>query len=328
MYEEARYPNLYDLEHGGHTQKEQSAYPDLFSASAVQQSQPLPASRKRAYQEEASIFFEDAKRSRMEPVYNPIMAERLSTLDTYLHDGGFFFDSPPQQQQQLLPEGPLFSDGTLTALQTKQDLLDFDAWLLQLSGTFPGQEGFEDPTSALYAQSQFSPGSEYPGLQMKQDTIGLYPTLPLSLYQQPLYGDTLGLASTSTLPMLAGDAGLFASGRRHLNLGQLQAPRPASPGLRLSRGAPESNVRDAPLAPPQPAAVGTKEETIAERVGKLTLQEKEEQEKQEVATQERVKRHAAMIRRLRLAIHRQVERLEGKQHVKSTVMGARPAVAV
>lgn len=265
----------------------QSVYPDTYAENVYTQQH----SRKRGYDDYANDFFEDAKRSRVEPVYNQAMAQRLSGLDNYISEGWNYVD---QDYNTSLP-----------ALKNKQDLLEIDQWLYQLSNTVqPGAMEAHAFRNASYGHPQ---GSIYPNVpNMLQNDYSqslnlsssatLYPTLPAGNFA--FSSQTPGYNSNTILPQIGS---YYSEPRRTIDISQLQAA-PSS--------AKESNVRDTPVhpsvaAPDSQASAQKQEKTeeISKDIAKMSLVD-------ERSVAEEKAKHAKMIKSMRAAIASMLKKME------------------
>lgn len=264
----------------------QSVYPDVYPDSSRNQQQQQQQSKKRGYDSYANNFFEDAKRSRVEPVYNTAMAQRLAGLNSYINEGWNYVD---QNYNSSLP-----------ALKDRQDLLEIDQWLFQLSNTvqqdYPAQSAFRN---SVYSSQ---PASMYPSVptmlqndysqSLNQGLTGgqLYPNLPTNSFAFP--GQLQSYNQNTILPQMGSR---YAEPRRTIDISQLQAA-PSS--------AKESSIRNTPVfkaaESPAPAKVA---EDIARNVEKLSLVD------EKAVAEERAK-HAAMIKTMREAIAAMIKKQE------------------
>lgn len=264
----------------------QSVYPDVFAYLDTGLNQSSQ-SKKRGYDSYANDFFEDAKRSRVEPVYNPAMAQRLAGLNTYINDGWNYVD---QNYNTSLP-----------ALKEKQDLLEIDQWLYQLSNTvqqnnFPAQ-AFR---ASAYAPSQAAMYPSVPAMlqndysqSLAQCSARLYPTLPAANFAYP--GQIQSFSPSTILPQMGSR---YAEPRRTIDISQLQA----APSC-----ANESSVRDTPVLKKGENATSPKiTEDISKNVEKLSLLD------EKTVAEERAK-HAAMIKTMRHAIAAMLKKQEGEE---------------
>lgn len=282
----------------------QSIYPEVQGEQLYGQQQ----SRKRGYDTFANNFFEDAKRSRVEPVYNPAMAQRLSGLNNYINDGWNYVD---QNYNSSLP-----------ALKTKQDLLEIDQWLYQLfntvqQGSYPSgmqrgpvygaQPGSIYPSVPAMLQNDYSQSLKTPG------SASLYPDMSPGGFgysnQVPMYHNS------AVLPQV----GRYNEPRRTIDISQLQA----APSVGKI-----SSVRDTPVtAPSEDATPSPKAEELSTHVEKMTIAD----EKAVVA--DRV-RHIAMIKTMRDAIASMLKKMEAAERsedTKAPIVESRreaPAIAV
>lgn len=113
----------------------------------MNQQQPGSENKKRAF-DGVDQFFEDAKRHKIQPVYDGNMAQRLSALQQFVpatsgegvdfngHHATTVTAAPAAGQNQY----------TLPSLRTKQDLIDADHFLTQLSANV-----YESPAAAAAA---------------------------------------------------------------------------------------------------------------------------------------------------------------------------------
>lgn len=267
--------NAAGLQHGvAYTGCAQTAFP----AGYMEQNNGPQHSKKRGYDDYANNFFEDAKRSRVEPVYNQAMAQRLTGLSSYLNDGWNYVD---QDYTSSLP-----------ALKSKQDLLEIDQWLYQLSSdvqqtTYPPQayraSGYA-PQSTLYPNVPNILQADYS--QSLNMSGSMYPSFNSAYVQQmPMYNNT----------MLAPQAGaLYMEPRRTIDISQLQTAPSA---------AQESSVRDTPVVQSGSKSPVNKTEEITRHVEQMTIAD------EKAATEEKEK-HTAMIRTMREAIRSMIKRIE------------------
>ncbi|RPA85234.1 hypothetical protein BJ508DRAFT_302901 [Ascobolus immersus RN42] len=134
----------------------QGAFPQFYiqqpiaqaAAPVVQQQHETPQqqqeSKKRAF-EGVNEFFDDAKRNKIQPVYNQEMAQRLSSLQAIVPSvapvanstDGQYQNSGANGEQQQAQNG----NYQLPALRTKQDLINADQFLHQLSANVYESQG-------------------------------------------------------------------------------------------------------------------------------------------------------------------------------------------
>ncbi|KAL7271178.1 hypothetical protein RUND412_006077 [Rhizina undulata] len=103
-------------------------------------------SKKRAY-EGVNGFFEDAKRHKIQPVYDGAMAQRLSALQQFVPattaEGTDYNHHAATVTAPPTGVAPVNQQYTLPSLRTKQDLIDADNFLTQLSANV-----YESPAAA------------------------------------------------------------------------------------------------------------------------------------------------------------------------------------
>lgn len=285
----------------------------MYLSTASEQQQ----SRKRGYDDYANNFFEDAKRSRIEPIYNPAMAQRLSGLNPYVNDAWLYDQSFGSGTASAATAPTTIS---LPALKTKQDLLEIDQWLYQLSGTVQ-QSMYSTPNDGVDSYAT-SPGSMYPSMTSAYQnnysqslhmapSANIYPNLPATTTFN--FSNQLGSYPSSILPQLGSR---YTDQGRSIDISRLQAA-PSS--------ARESNVRGSPVVPAAPvvasptavselrskvdgSAQASKENEITKDVEKMSLME--HQGKQPTEAQR--KKHAEMIHKLRSTISVMLRKLEGE----------------
>ncbi|KAI5847768.1 hypothetical protein DFP73DRAFT_577677 [Morchella snyderi] len=111
-----------------------------------QQQQPGGESKKRAF-DGVDQFFEDAKRHKIQPVYDGNMAQRLSALQQFVPTtSGETVDFNGHHAATVTAPAAGQSQYTLPSLRTKQDLIDADHFLTQLSANV-----YESPAAAAAA---------------------------------------------------------------------------------------------------------------------------------------------------------------------------------
>lgn len=269
----------------------QSVYPNVYPDSAAAFGpQHQQQNKKRGYDDDANNFFEDAKRSRVEPVYNPAMAQRLTGLNTYINDGWNYID---QNYNTSLP-----------ALKDRQDLLEIDQWLYQLSSTL--EQGSNSP-QAFRSTVSSSQSSVYPNVpaMLQNDysqslcqgpTGSVYPNIPASNFAFP--GHLASFAGNTVLPQMVTR---YTEPRRTIDISQLQAA-PSS--------AKESSIRDTPVksAVDVPATPRVTED-ITSNVERLSIVD------EKAAAEERAK-HGAMIKTMREAIATMVKKMEDEASIR------------
>lgn len=112
----------------------------------MNQQQPVNESKKRAF-DGVDQFFEDAKRHKIQPVYDGQMAQRLSALQQFVpttSSEGVDFNGHHATTVTAPAAGQ--NQYTLPSLRTKQDLIDADHFLTQLSANV-----YESPAAAAAA---------------------------------------------------------------------------------------------------------------------------------------------------------------------------------
>lgn len=233
--------------------------------NGVQAVYPEQYSKKRAYDDDyANHFFEDAKRSRIEPVYNPAMAQRLSALDPYISDSWYM------DQATYNPANTV----ALPALRTKQDLLEIDQWLYALSGTVQ----YDRLSQPMYPSMASVFQNDYSQSMDMAPSASIYPTLPQSNFtfssQNPSYSGTI-------LPQLGSR---YGDQSRTLDISRLQA----------APSAVESNVRGSPAEPPTEKS----NEDISKDVAKLTLVDADERKKHAEMIKNMRRVIASMLKRM------------------------------
>lgn len=268
----------------------QSVYPETYIENVYSHQQQH--SRKRGYDDYANDFFEDAKRSRVEPVYNQAMAQRLSGLDHYISEGWNYVD---QDYNTSLP-----------ALKNKQDLLEIDQWLYQLSNTVqPGDmeshamnhPSYGRPQASIYPNVPNMLQNDYSQSLNLSSSATLYPTLPAGNFA--FSSQAAGYNSNTILPQIGS---YYSEPRRTIDISQLQAA-PSS--------AKESNVRDTPVHAAQAsgevkAVVSQKQEKteeISKDIAKMSLVD-------ERSVAEEKAKHARMIKAMRAAIASMLKKME------------------
>lgn len=109
------------------------------------QTAPLNENKKRVF-EGMDQFFDDAKRHKLQPVYDGAMAQRLSALQFVPATSaeGVEFNGHHAPTVTASPSGQ--TQYTLPSLRTKQDLIDADNFLTQLSANV-----YENPAAAAAA---------------------------------------------------------------------------------------------------------------------------------------------------------------------------------
>ena len=269
------------------TSHSSNVYPTLASIDTNLGS--LTGSRKRGYNDYANEFFEDAKRSRLVPEYNPAMAARLSNFDLAL-DADFWQD-------------PAYGV-SLPALRTKQDLQEIDQWLFQLAGNVqadltmsqpsPFRAEFPDP----YGVSNLSPFGQ---TAFSSDSIPnaapSYPSIPFSNFtgtQGPM-----PYSSKMVMPQVGGAR--YGDDRRTIEIANLQkAPNAKESSLRSTVQAgfkPERSASPALSSPGGGAgSVATgerKTEELTRGVATLSVADRQDRE-----------RHLKLIKKLRDVIAR------------------------
>lgn len=112
----------------------------------MNQQQPVSESKKRAF-DGVDQFFEDAKRHKIQPVYDGNMAQRLSALQQFVPTtSGESVDFNGHHAATVTAPAPGQNQYTLPSLRTKQDLIDADHFLTQLSANV-----YESPAAAAAA---------------------------------------------------------------------------------------------------------------------------------------------------------------------------------
>ncbi|CCG83710.1 protein of unknown function [Taphrina deformans PYCC 5710] len=265
-----------------------TSYPEQVAAQQYSQS------RKRGYEDYANDFFEDAKRSRLEPVYNMAMAQRLTGLNGYIADDWSY---PDQAYNCNLP-----------ALKTKQDLLEIDQWLYQLSTDVNrGSHAVQAPKygAAMYPTVPNALLPDYYAQGANMAVAGnMYPASNFPyIGQLPVYNN----------PILAPHMGArYHEPRRTIDISQLQS----APSV-----APESSIRDTPVKVEKPVT-NSKPEDIIQNVEKMSIAD----EKSIMADKAK---HVAMISTMREAIASMIRRLdESKSPMKEHKMEDVTMVAV
>lgn len=134
-----------------HHQQQQQAQQAQQAHQQQQQNE-----KKRSF-DGVDQFFEDAKRHKIQPVYDGAMAQRLSALQfapsttADLDFGGHTVTAPAQNSNQQF---------TLPSLRTKQDLIDADNFLTQLSANVYDASGNPFPFRANPAHSPHTPNTQ------------------------------------------------------------------------------------------------------------------------------------------------------------------------
>lgn len=109
------------------------------------QTAPLNENKKRVF-EGMDQFFDDAKRHKLQPVYDGAMAQRLSALQFVPTTTGEGVDFNGHHAPTVTASPSGQAQYTLPSLRTKQDLIDADNFLTQLSANV-----YENPAAAAAA---------------------------------------------------------------------------------------------------------------------------------------------------------------------------------
>lgn len=143
------------------------------AAQAAQQQhqhhQEQQGAKKRSF-DGVDQFFEDAKRHKIQPVYDGAMAQRLTALQ---------FSAPSTTGEGIDFSGsatvtaPASNGGpqtyTLPSLRTKQDLIDADHFLTQLSANVYDSSGQQFQFRAQASQSPHTPNGQGPQSNQQHD---------------------------------------------------------------------------------------------------------------------------------------------------------------
>ncbi|KAI5804568.1 hypothetical protein EDC01DRAFT_426034 [Geopyxis carbonaria] len=159
-------------------------HPQAAGQEAIAQAASAAAAhneKKRSF-DGVDQFFEDAKRHKLQPVYDGAMAQRLSALQFVPSTTGEGVDFNGHTTTVTAP--PTTSAGqpfTLPSLRTKQDLIDADNFLTQLSANvYENSNGQQFPFRGNQAQSPHTPTQQQaqqhhdgaPAAQMGQNQAG------------------------------------------------------------------------------------------------------------------------------------------------------------
>lgn len=134
--------------------------------------------KKRSF-EGVNEFFEDAKRHKLQPVYDSAMAQRLSALQFVPSTTGEGVDFNGHTQTATAPSsGP--QQFTLPALRTKQDLLDADNFLTQLSANVYDNGQQRQQFQYQQSASPHTPATQQPSPQQHEGSAPAASMAPTS----------------------------------------------------------------------------------------------------------------------------------------------------
>lgn len=143
-------------------------------AQAAQAAQAHTDSKKRSF-DGVDQFFEDAKRHKIQPVYDGAMAQRLSALQ-FVPSTTAEMDFNGHTTTATAPAVSAATSQTYTlpSLRTKQDLIDADNFLTQLSANVYDASGGQFSFRTNAAQSPHTPTATapQPSPQQNHNSVG------------------------------------------------------------------------------------------------------------------------------------------------------------
>jgi len=176
-----------------------------------QQHQEQQSAKKRSF-DGVDQFFDDAKRHKIQPVYDGAMAHRLSALQFVpsTTGEGVDFNGSATVTAPATTGGP--QTYTLPSLRTKQDLIDADHFLTQLSANVYDSSGQQFQFRAQASQSPHTPNGQAPQPSPQQQHDGAPPA-------------PMGQQNSSGTTSLTPPQGNFATSHSPVN----QSPQQVSP---------------------------------------------------------------------------------------------------